>query len=333
MSDHDPNSAEALQIGFRPRCMQGLVAGSFSALSWMGKFLPVARPQRHGVERVQDVAYSDTGQPTHTLDVYCPVEQTGLRPVVLYIHGGGFQHMSKDSHWLMGLAFARRGYVVFSIDYRLAPEHPFPAGIQDVVTAFDWVANNATEWGGDPSRIVVAGESAGANLAAALTVAHCFEPVADWARPVCEAKDARIVAALPACGVFQVDQMDRLYDHPRAFFFVRDILSTIEATYLRNGLDPALAPLANPVNFLESDAQPIRPLPPFCIPVGGGDVLSQDHARLAAALTTRGVPMEAKVYGKEPHAFHAMVWRKLARTCWADQFDFLETHGVGPDAR
>ena len=59
------------------------------------------------------------------------------------MHGGAFQSLSKDTHWLMGLAFARRGYVVFSINYRLAPKHRFPAGLQDACTAARWVHENA----------------------------------------------------------------------------------------------------------------------------------------------------------------------------------------------
>ena len=52
---------------------------------------------------------------------------------MLYVHGGGFRILSKDTHWIMGLAFARRGFLVFNIGYRLAPKHPFPAAIADAV--------------------------------------------------------------------------------------------------------------------------------------------------------------------------------------------------------
>lgn len=318
-------------VRFRRKAAQGMIAGGFSSLACLGSYLPIAKAARHNVERVRNVRYGDPDEPTHVLDVYRPMNQTGLRPVVIYIHGGGFQHMSKDSHWLMGLAYARRGYVVFSINYRLAPAHPFPAGMQDAVRAFDWVAKNAEQWGGDAGRMILAGESAGANFAAALTIAHCFEPVADWARPVFDAPGVNISAVIPACGVFQVNDVARLFNDKRAHFVVRDVLSTIEGAYLKNGLDPVLASLANPLLQLESDEQPVRPLPPFCLPVGGGDALAQDHERMEAALIKRGVPVEAKVYGRQPHAFHAFVWTKIARQCWNDQFAFLAAHGVSAD--
>ena len=61
-----------------------------------------------------------------------PTSRTGLAPVVLYIHGGAFHYLSKDTHWVLALMFARRGYVVFNIDYRLAPVYPYSAAIEDV---------------------------------------------------------------------------------------------------------------------------------------------------------------------------------------------------------
>src|ERR1700679_136863 len=120
-----------------------------------------AEPSRHGVERIANVTYGAQGSSAHTLDVYRPIaRQESPLPVVLYIHGGGFRILSKDTHWVMGLAFARRGYLVFNINYRLAPRHPFPAAVEDAAAALLWVRANAAAFGGDPSRIVVAGESA-----------------------------------------------------------------------------------------------------------------------------------------------------------------------------
>ncbi|MFO0635528.1 MAG: alpha/beta hydrolase [Nannocystaceae bacterium] len=88
--------------------------------------------------------------------MYRPQGAAESRPVVLYVHGG-FRVLSKDSHWIMGLAFARAGYVVFNIGYRLAPRHPFPAALQDAAAALAWVHEHAARAGGDASRLVLAG--------------------------------------------------------------------------------------------------------------------------------------------------------------------------------
>jgi acetyl esterase/lipase len=99
--------------------------------------------------------------------VYTPGDVDGATPIIVFLHGGGFVVGTLDSHD----ATARRlceasGTVVMSVDYRLAPEHPFPAGPDDCWAALSWAAEHGAEIGGDPARLAVAGDSAGANLAA-----------------------------------------------------------------------------------------------------------------------------------------------------------------------
>ena len=116
-------------------------------------------------------------QSDHLLDIYIPrslspdlvpgrdpAVYAAPHPVVLYIHGGAFRILSKDTHWVMALAFARRGFLVFSINYRLAPRHPFPAALQDAAAALQFVSQKAGDYQGDLRRLVLAGESAGRTL-------------------------------------------------------------------------------------------------------------------------------------------------------------------------
>jgi acetyl esterase len=98
--------------------------------------------------------------------VYTPKEGQGPHPVILYFHGGGWVLGSKEAYdgaprALSGLVKA----VVVSVDYRLAPEHKFPAQHDDALAAYHWLAENAAQLGGDPKRLALAGESAGGNLA------------------------------------------------------------------------------------------------------------------------------------------------------------------------
>lgn len=297
----------------------------FEGISRTASLHPKARPERHNIERLRNIPYRDTGRREHTLDVYRPLDPNPARPIVLYIHGGGFRILSKDTHWLMGLAFARQGYLVFNINYRLAPAHPFPAAIEDACHAYAWVVEHAREFGGDPDRIVVAGESAGANLATALTIAACYDRPEDFARRVRET-DRVPRAVLPYCGIFQVSDVHRFRSRfPHMRTFVADRLAEVEHAYL----EPATPhpeggfELADVLPFFEARPHPERELPPFFAPVGTRDPLIDDTQRLARALNALDVPCEARYYPGELHAFHAFVWRKRARECWRDTFRFL----------
>lgn len=95
---------------------------------------------------------------------------SGLQPIVIFLHGGGWVLGDLDMHDHVCRRIAADGFVVVSVDYRLAPEHVFPAAIDDTIAALDWVADNAAELGGDAARLVAMGSSAGGNLAAALAL-------------------------------------------------------------------------------------------------------------------------------------------------------------------
>jgi acetyl esterase len=297
----------------------------------------MADPSAHGVERINDIPYLDDGSPEHLLDVYRPAAGTASSthgrtapwPMVFYVHGGGFRILSKDTHWVMGLAFARRGFVVFNVSYRLAPKHPFPSALEDVSRAFTWVMKNAAQFGADPSRVVLAGESAGANLAASLAIMLAYEREEPFAR---EAFATGVVpkAVVPACGVFQVSDMERLRRRkPGMSPFIADRLAEVEAAYLA-GATTSSRELADPLLLLERGDKPARPLPPFFLPVGTRDPLLPDTRRMATALRNLGVVAKDEYYPGELHAFHALVMRKSAQRCWRDTFAFLDEHVAEP---
>lgn len=103
------------------------------------------------------------------LRVYRPRSSSSPVPALVYLHGGGWVVGNLDSHDGVCRALARRaGCTVVSVDYRLAPEHPFPAAVDDAWAATTWVADSADELGIDPQKIAVGGDSAGGNLAAAV---------------------------------------------------------------------------------------------------------------------------------------------------------------------
>jgi acetyl esterase len=186
------------------------------------------------------------------------------------------------------------------------------------------MVRNAERYGGDLSRVIVAGESAGANLVTSLSVATCYRRPEPWAQRVFDLNTVPL-CTLPACGIFQVTDTERFWRRRKLPTIVRMVLQDIGGSYL-GGLDPTpgLHDLVDPVLLLERGDPPDRPLPAFFIPVGTRDPLLDDTRRLKRALDALGATAEARYYSKEIHAFHAMVWRKRARQLWADQFAFLE---------
>jgi len=308
-----------------------LAEGFFRGMSGLGQLHPRARPARHGIEVIRDVAYLPSGSKEHHLDVYRPIDSKGARlPALLYIHGGGFHILSKDTHWVMGIALARHRFVVFSINYRLAPQHRFPAAIEDVCDAYAWVVRNAHEYGADASKLVVAGESAGGNLAAAVTIAACYRRDEPYAKRVF---DTGVVpkAAMPACAIFQVTDTRRFKRRrPDMLKFVADRVEEVGAIYL-GSLDVvpgsrAELDFADPVLALERREKPDRPLPPFFLPCGTADPLLDDNRRMANALRAMNVEVDERYYPGEMHAFHAFVFRQQARQCWGHTYAFLDRH-------
>ncbi len=317
--------------GFRRRAGAFIVDGFFRGAARASQLVPIADPARHGVEVLREIPYASDGLAEHRLDVYRPVNRPGPWPVVLYLHGGGFRILSKDTHWLFGLIFARRGYLVINASYRLAPEHRWPAAHEDAAAALLWAARETRRFGGDPSRLLLAGESAGANLAASLAVACAYRRPEPWARELFDA-GVRPTAVLAACGIFQVSDTARYRRGGRTSWFSQDRLEEVESAYLPPGYaaPPEGPELCDPLLVLERGAPPDRPLPPFFAPCGGWDPLLEDTRRLQGALGQLGVPCEAPVFAREPHAFHAFVFSKPARRCWAQAFEFFRPYtGAG----
>jgi acetyl esterase len=275
---------------------------------------------------LRDLPYVDDGRREHRLDLWIPRNRTGQLPVVIYIHGGAFHYLSKETHWLMALSFARAGYIVANVEYRLAPEHPFPAAIEDVCRAAQWVRERVESYGGDPDRVAIAGESAGANLATALTLACCQRREEPWARSLFDS-GLQPTLCLPACGVLQVSDTARLMENRSVPPWVRMQLEELEFGYLgRRPTGGRVMELADPLLTLERGFEAERPLPRFFTFAGTRDVLLEDSRRLAVALKRSGVPCEFREYEREIHAFHAMLNRPATSDVWRGQLALLDRY-------
>ena len=220
----------------------------------------------------------------------------GVRlPVVAYLHGGGWTFGSVDTHdRMMRLLALAANAAVIGVDYRLAPEHPYPAALEDCLAAIRWVRAQADELEVDASRTVLAGDSAGANLALASLVAlrDAREPLPEGA------------ALFYGCYASRLDTPS----HHR-FGDGSYRLSTAEMGWFwRNYLGGATAgtPLAEP---LHAD---LRSLPPLFLTLAAVDPLAEDTRALARRLAAARVPHEVREYPGMVHGFLQMTARCAA---------------------
>ena len=157
-----------------PRTYLPLFVNNRVVLAAARRLLENPSQVRAGVEMEQHRIEGPAGAPSVSVFVYTPAQggagaSGGRAGAVLWTHGGGFvAGKAHVDHALCSRMAAELGCVVVSVDYRLAPEDPFPAGLEDCYAALRWTASHADEWGFDSSRIAVAGASAGGGMAASL---------------------------------------------------------------------------------------------------------------------------------------------------------------------
>ena len=118
-----------------------------------------------GIKEVNNIAYTDSGNEYHRLDVYYPEDAKGPLPVIIEVHGGGWMYGTKDLNKIYAQYLAKRGFVVFNLSYRLVPEVFVPAQLQDVALAINKVKELLPEFPCDPDKIILTGDSAGGQLA------------------------------------------------------------------------------------------------------------------------------------------------------------------------
>lgn len=285
--------------------------------------LPGLDPGYHGLELERDLPYRPTDRRAHLLDVVRPAGGEKL-PLLLYVHGGAFSMLSKDTHLWMAMTYAKAGYVVFNINYRLGPRHRYPAQIEDASAALGWALDEAHGFGADPRRVVLAGESAGANLVTTLAYLATHRRPEPFAQAL-YARRIHLEAVLGMYGIYDLHRVDRFWttEGLSLSHWVRRELAWAARSYV--GESPESAPLASPLRLLAAPpGEGARPLPPFFLTVGTRDPLLGDSRRLHATLDARGVQSELQIVPGEIHGFNAMPWRPAALAKWRAVFGFLE---------
>jgi len=167
-----------------------LLAGLLGGCSTFGLLNASAVVDSPGVAVTRDVAYG-TAERQH-LDVYAPSRRVAGRPVVVFFYGGGWDDGAKADYAWVGRALADQGYVVVVADYRLYPQVVWPSFLQDSALAVRWARDHATGYGGDASRLVLMGHSAGAYNAVDIAIDRRWLDAAG----VDPARDIRAVVGL-----------------------------------------------------------------------------------------------------------------------------------------
>jgi acetyl esterase len=207
--------------------------------------------------------------------------------LLVFFHGGGFVLGSIASYDpLCRLIAAQSGVRLLSVDYRLAPEHPYPAGLDDAITAYRDVAKRAEELGADPTLVAVGGDSAGANLA--LAVAHQAAELGD---PV----PAFTLALYPVTDVERYGGSRELF--ASGFGLTADTLAELERYYLPDGVP------VDDVRGAILRAVDLSAMPPVYLATAGFDPLRDEGEELADRLRAEGVPVVARRFTGLVHGY------------------------------
>jgi acetyl esterase len=278
--------------------LEGIAAQNLPPLETLP--VPIARQAAHGfdplagepepVARVENRKITGRGGEI-PIRIYTP-ERDGPFPGLVYLHGGGWVICDLDTHDNICRAISKRaGAVVVAVDYRLAPEHKFPAALEDSIDATRWVASNADALNIDPKRLAIAGDSAGANMATVIAVK---------AR---DAKDPAIalqVLVYPVINLSEVNtpsHREFAQDH----FLTRSAMEWFANQFFAPGTDrknPDISPVFTPN---------LRGLPPALVITAECDPLRDEAEDYARRLENSGVEVTLTRYDGMIHPFLSLL--------------------------
>ena len=213
------------------------------------------------------------------VDVYAPLSVPNPLPVLMFLHGGAFIGGYKEWMGFMAPAIVATPALLVSVSYRLAPENPFPAPLEDTAAAVAWVYRNVSEYGGDPSRIFIGGHSAGGHLASLVALDNRWLASHELPNKII---NGVIAVSAPLDMDFDIDNPD-----DAAAINMRRVFVPREE-------DVALA---NPMAHIKGQA------PPFYLSVGDCDLwhLADDMIRFSAALRKAGGTVIDEVFPSHDH--------------------------------
>ena len=247
------------------------------------------QPDPPPLPEVRDLAADGPAGPI-PLRLYRPRTDAGALPVLVYYHGGGWVIGDLDTHDVLCRELAlQSGCAVVAVDYRMGPEHRFPAAVDDCVAATRWVRANAAALGVDGSRIAVGGDSAGGNLAAVVAIA---------ARDAGDLPIAFQLLIYPATDQRRIAPSHRT--NAQGYLLTADSMRYYHDHYIddpKHDLDWRASPLL---------AESLAGLPPALVLVAGYDPLRDEGVQYAQRLTEAGVRAPLVSFERMIHGFVPM---------------------------
>jgi acetyl esterase len=252
----------------------------------------VANPEPPELKSVETLAIPSPAGPIGAR-LYRPKalrQSGGLAPALVFFHGGGWVIGDLDSHDVVCRTLAHEGeLIVISVDYRLSPEHKFPAAVEDAIAATDWIARNASQLGIDAARLMVGGDSAGGNLAAVVAI---------HTRDAGERKLAGQVLIYPGTD-FRMSHPSHS-DPDTSILLTHSVIRWFRDHYLSSAAD------ADDWRASPARVDNLAGLPPAYLLTAGADPLHDEGEEFAERLKRAGVPVTYRTFPGQFHGFFTM---------------------------
>lgn len=250
-------------------------------------------PKVKGVKDIIDIPYGEDNEKWHLLDIHRPEKMSKALPAFVYIHGGGWSTVDKTFFHHYCRCIAQKGFIVFNIDYRLAPEHRYPAQIEDIIDAVNWVVENGEKYGADISKLIVGGDSAGAHLSATLGCLCTNKAYAKESGYEEKVKNIKISALVLLCGAFDIKSAVKVRV-PAIGKYIKGLLNIHSLRDLaKTGEWVEVSPLLH----ITGD------FPPSFVTDSYDDGLFEESVAMDKVLETSGVYHKTVFYGKKDAAF------------------------------
>lgn len=259
------------------------------------------------ITRYDNIAYGSYGD-ANLLDLYRPKDGIGKLPVIVNVHGGGYVYGSKEVYQYYAMSLAQRGFAVVNMNYRLAPEYPFPTALEDVNSAMGWVLQNLETYGFEVDQIFMMGDSAGAQIVSQYALIASNPEYA--ALFPFEIVKVTLQGVCLNCGMYDLQK------------FVQDDNTEIRCSYW--GKDPSIHG-----EFLHNFDYINENYPPTYIMTSNMDFLRDCAKPLYELLQKLGVRSIYKLYGDELHklyhVFHLDIRSNIANQCNEEECKFLKS--------